>query len=89
MPIVTLDDLAIHYSTHGHGHPLLLVHGGWGLGINGFHFQEKALADKFRTIVPDRRGYGQSSHAFGFDADFHWQHARNSSNIMATITGCR
>ncbi len=75
MPEVPVNDITLHYTTHGHGEPLLLIHGGWGLSINGFHYQEKTLAHDFRLIIPDRRGYGQSTHVVGFDADFHWQHA--------------
>ncbi len=82
MPQVTVNDITLHYTTHGHGEPLLLIHGGWGLGVNGFHFQEKALARDFRLIVPDRRGYGRSTHVHGFDADFHWQHADDMLKLL-------
>ena len=75
MPEVSINDVALHYTTHGHGEPLLLIHGGWGLGVNGFHYQEKTLARDYRLIIPDRRGYGQSTHVDGFSADFHWQQA--------------
>jgi non-heme chloroperoxidase len=75
MPAVPVDDISLHYTTHGHGDPLLLIHGGWGLSINGFHYQEKTLAHDFRLIIPDRRGYGKSSHVVGFNAGFHGQHA--------------
>jgi 3-oxoadipate enol-lactonase len=75
MPQVTFDDLTLHYTTHGYGEPLLMIHGGWGLSVNGFHYQAKTLAHDFRMFVPDRRGYGKSSHVIGFSADFHWQHA--------------
>lgn len=75
MPEVVVNDISLHYTTHGHGEPLLLIHGGWGLGVNGFHFQEKTLAHDYRLIIPDRRGYGRSTHADDFNADFHWQQA--------------
>ena len=74
MPEVSVDDLTLHYASHGHGEPLLLIHGGWGLCINGFHYQEKILRD-YHLLIPDRRGYGPSTHVNGFNADFHWQHA--------------
>ena len=75
MPKVKVGDIRLHYHTHGQGQPLLLIHGGWGLAVNGFHYQEKSLANAYRMIIPDRRGYGRSTHAAGFDANFHWQHA--------------
>ncbi len=85
MPSIQLNDILIHYTTHGHGQPLLLLHAGWGLGVNGFHYQEKALAEEFRMIVPDRRGYGQSTHVVGFDADFHWQHADDMLKLLDAL----
>jgi pimeloyl-ACP methyl ester carboxylesterase len=85
MPLVDLDDITLHYTTHGTGMPLLLIHGGWGLAVNGFEFQTRTLADEFQLIVPDRRGYGQSTHVVGFDADFHWQHAYDMVRFLDAL----
>ncbi len=85
MPEVVLNDITFHYTTHGHGDPLLLIHGGWGLGVNGFHYQEKTLTRDFRLIIPDRRGYGRSTHINGFDADFHWQHADDMLRLLDAV----
>jgi 3-oxoadipate enol-lactonase len=75
MPRLSLSDAAIYYEEYGHGMPILLLHAGWGLGINGFAYQQDALADEFRMIVPDRRGYGGSTRVEKLEADFHWQAA--------------
>ncbi len=85
MPQVTVNDITLHYTTCGHGDPLLLIHGGWGLGVNGFHFQEKTLARDFRLIIPDRRGYGRSTPVDGFHADFHWQHADDMLHLLDAL----
>lgn len=85
MPDVSINDVTLHYTTHGHGEPLLLIHGGWGLGINGFHYQETTLAREYRLIVPDRRGYGKSSRVVGFTADFHWQHAEDLLRLLDAL----
>ena len=85
MPKVKVDTIRLHYHTRGQGSPLLLIHGGWGLGVNGFHYQEKTLANQYRMIVPDRRGYGQSTHVAGFDADFHWQHAADMLVLLDAL----
>ena len=85
MPQVNVSGITLHYTTHGRGEPLLLVHSGWGLGVNGFHFQEKALAHDYHMIVPDRRGYGRSTHAYGFDADFHWRHAEDLLELLDAL----
>jgi pimeloyl-ACP methyl ester carboxylesterase len=84
MPEVSANDVTLHYTAHGRGDPLLLIHGGWGLGINGFHYQEEKLRD-FRLIMPDRRGYGKSSHVAGFHADFHWQHAGDLWKLLDAL----
>jgi pimeloyl-ACP methyl ester carboxylesterase len=55
------------------------------LGVNGFHFQEKTLAHDFRLIIPDRRGYGRSTHSYGFAADFHWQHADDMLRFLDAL----
>jgi pimeloyl-ACP methyl ester carboxylesterase len=80
-----INHITLHYTTHGHSEPLLLIHGGWGLSINGFHYQEKTLAHDFRLIIPDRCGYGQSTHVVGFDADFHWQHADDLLKLLDVL----
>jgi len=85
MPEASVNDITLHYTTHGHGEPLLLIHGGWGLSINGFHYQEKTLAHDYRVIIPDRRGYGKSSHVDRFEADFHWQHAADLLKFLDAL----
>lgn len=85
MPEAAIGDSRLHYTTHGRGDPLLLIHAGWGLGVNGFHYQEKTLAHDYRMIVPDRRGYGRSTQVQGFDADFHWQHAADLWQLLDAL----
>lgn len=45
----------------GRGEPVVLVHGSgtWGDAPLGFETQRE-LADRYRLVVPDRRGYGRS-----------------------------
>jgi len=50
----------LHYEEHGHGEPLILLHGFGGSGIDWAPFAEEWAAD-FRIIVPDLRGHGQSA----------------------------
>jgi pimeloyl-ACP methyl ester carboxylesterase len=49
----------LHVEAYGSGEPALLVHGSGSWGLNTFS-QQRALADEFRVIVIDRRGYGRS-----------------------------
>ena len=85
MPVIDLGDVALHYTEHGAGEPLLLIHGGWGLAVNGFDYQVRTLSGDYRLLIPDRRGYGLSTRAYGFDADFHWQHAADLLRFLDAL----
>jgi 3-oxoadipate enol-lactonase len=49
----------IAYETRGQGEPLLLIHGA-GVSHREFQPQYEALGAKFRLILPDVRGHGES-----------------------------
>jgi pimeloyl-ACP methyl ester carboxylesterase len=49
----------LHTETYGTGEPAVLVHGSGSWGADTFGSQ-RDLADEFRLIMIDRRGYGQS-----------------------------
>ena len=85
MPQLSLGDVAIFYQECGHGRPLLLLHAGWGLAINGFAYQQDKLADAFRMIAPDRRGYGRSTRVGKLEADFHWQAADDMFALLDAL----
>lgn len=59
MPRISIGEVSLHYEEHGSGEPLLLVPGLGGLGA-GFFKQIPELAKRFRVIVHDHRGCGQS-----------------------------
>jgi pimeloyl-ACP methyl ester carboxylesterase len=48
-----------YYQEHGSGGPLLLLHGGLVDG-DSFGQQTPAFAERYRVIVPDRRGHGRT-----------------------------
>jgi haloacetate dehalogenase len=56
---VALDDATLHVRTAGDGPPLLCLHGYPQTGA-AWHAVAPALADEFRVVVPDLRGYGAS-----------------------------
>jgi len=60
MPKANIGDAEIYYESHGNGDPLLLVS---GLGGVAAYWKPNlpALAAKYRVIVHDHRGIGQSS----------------------------
>jgi len=62
----------IHYRIEGAGEALLILHGGWGCSVYPFDHQITALRTNWKVIVPDRSGYGRSTHiADGLPTDFH------------------
>jgi 3-oxoadipate enol-lactonase len=54
----------LHYTVHGRGTPLLLIH---GLGSSGIDWdaQTAALAVDYQVIAPDLRGHGRSPRPAG------------------------
>jgi non-heme chloroperoxidase len=60
--------IEIHYEDHGRGEPIVLIHG-YPLDGNSWEHQERALlADGYRVISYDRRGFGRSSQpSSGYD----------------------
>lgn len=60
MSTLELSDGEIHYTSHGEGPLVFLLHGG-GLDGRMWDQQVPVLADSYRVVVPDARGHGQSS----------------------------
>lgn len=64
--------VAIHYREYGSGRPLLILHGGWGYGVYPYDRQIELLQNEFRILIPDRSGYGHSTHIIEeMPLDFH------------------
>ena len=59
MPRISIGDCSLYYEEHGSGEPLLLVPGLGGVGA-GFFKQIPELSRRYRVIVHDHRGCGQS-----------------------------
>jgi non-heme chloroperoxidase len=62
--------IKIHYEDHGSGQPVVLIHG-YPLDGNSWERQERELlANGYRAISYDRRGFGRSSQpTVGYDYD--------------------
>jgi non-heme chloroperoxidase len=62
--------IEIHYEDHGSGRPVVLIHG-YPLSGNSWERQERELlANGYRVISYDRRGFGRSSRpTVGYDYD--------------------
>jgi pimeloyl-ACP methyl ester carboxylesterase len=61
---IQANGLDIYYEEHGHGQPLLLIHGGV---LTGHSWQPylPAFAEHFRVIMPDSRGHGRTANPSG------------------------
>jgi pimeloyl-ACP methyl ester carboxylesterase len=60
MPTFTLNGFEMYFEDRGSGEPLLLLHGGMGIGADWRHVFP-ADPDGFRVVVPDLRGHGRST----------------------------
>jgi pimeloyl-ACP methyl ester carboxylesterase len=59
VPVIDREGVSIHYEVHGSGPPLLLSHG-YGATCRMWDGQIAAFADRYRVIVWDMRGHGES-----------------------------
>ena len=57
---VRINDIEMHYEVRGKGEPLILLHGGGGVGANWNLIFKDAPAD-YQLVIPDLRGHGRST----------------------------
>jgi pimeloyl-ACP methyl ester carboxylesterase len=57
---VPVNDIEMYYEARGEGEPLVLLHGGGGIGAN-WELIFKEPPPGYRLIVPDLRGHGRST----------------------------
>lgn len=55
-----VNDMEMYYEIRGEGEPLVLLHGGGGVGAN-WELIFKEPPEGFRLIMPDLRGHGRST----------------------------
>jgi pimeloyl-ACP methyl ester carboxylesterase len=64
MPTVDLNGFQMYFEARGNGEPLLLLHGGMGIGSDWRHVLPADPAGH-QVIVPDLRGHGRSTNPGG------------------------
>ena len=64
MATVNVNGFAMYYESRGEGEPLLLLHGGMGIGADWQHVFPSDPPG-YRVIVPDLRGHGRSTNPGG------------------------
>src|SRR4029453_9117504 len=61
---VAVNGIEMYYEARGEGEPLVLLHGGGGVGAHwGLIFKEPP--EGFRLVIPDLRGHGRSTNPSG------------------------
>lgn len=60
MATTLVNGFQMYYESRGEGEPLLLLHGGMGVGSD-WHHVFPSDPDGYRVIVPDLRGHGRST----------------------------
>ena len=63
----------LHFSEIGQGEPIMFIHGGFDPAEETFG-EQKELADQYRVVLVDRRGYGESPASDRLDFDAHAEH---------------
>lgn len=76
----------IHCRDHGQGSPLLFLHGGWGYDVYPFDRPIAAFGKQFRILIPDRSGYGHSTHiSEEMPLDFHRRAAAETVALLDAL----
>src|SRR5262252_7881545 len=64
MPTLAINGFDMHYEDRGSGEPLLLLHGGLGIGDDWRHVFPSD-PNGYRVVAPDLRGHGRSTNPAG------------------------
>ena len=64
MATAQINGFEMHYEVRGEGEPLLLLHGGMGIGADWKHIFATD-PEGYRVIIPDLRGHGRSTNPAG------------------------
>lgn len=66
MAMMTIDGLETYYEMHGQGETIVLLHNGFSCGMMWAEIYPLLVADGFRVIMYDRRGFGRSDGGVDF-----------------------
>ena len=77
---VDVNGVELHYTIHGDGPPLLLLHGYGGTGDRTWKHLLPKFKPHFQLIVPDLRGHGRSS----FTKD-NFTHRQAAKDVLALL----
>lgn len=84
MPQLDRAGVRIHYEDHGHGLPVLLSHG-YSASSRMWKDQVAAFKDRYRIIVWDMRGHGQSDYP---EDQAEYSEAKTVEDMAAILKAC-
>jgi pimeloyl-ACP methyl ester carboxylesterase len=86
VPVIDRDGVPIHYEVHGpeHAPPILLSHG-YGATCRMWDGQVAAFGDRYRLVLWDMRGHGQSGDPAGPAL---YSHALTVADMAAVLDAC-
>lgn len=85
MPFIRISSGDMFYSEHGEGLPMIALHAGLGTGMGDFRKYIPMLSSRYRLILPDRIGYGKSSHIDAFREPFFLRQVDDLIEFMAEL----
>ena len=66
MPFETVNNLKVYYEIHGEGEVIILMHHGFGCTKIWKNIYPSFVAEGYRVVMYDRRGFGRSERGNGF-----------------------
>jgi pimeloyl-ACP methyl ester carboxylesterase len=85
MPEVTVGSVPFWYEEAGEGPPLLLVHGILGTGRLHLRHQCADFSTRFRAVLPDLQGYGQSGGVRDTSPRFYEHDAEDLAGLIEAL----
>ena len=70
MPTIKIDGLDTYYEIHGAGETIVLLHNGFSCGMMWEGIVPILVAEGFRVLLYDRRGFGRSDGGADFAGDY-------------------
>ena len=88
MPKIKIDGLDTYYEIHGEGETVVLLHNGFSCGMMWGEIVPILVAEGFRVLLYDRRGFGRSDGGADFAVDYVNRNYRaRSVAAMAALMG--
>jgi pimeloyl-ACP methyl ester carboxylesterase len=85
MPLVRIGSGDVNYTSHGEGHSIIALHAGLGSGLGDFRRFIPRIPEGLRLVLPDRIGYGKSTHIETFSEPFFQKQVDDVIEVMDAL----